>query len=75
MKRNFFSKPSHNIISIILPVLFFLCSIYLLAEAYTKKDNSDKTLRWIMLGVFTIYLILRVVRYKKEIRNEKNDQF
>ena len=74
MKRNFSSNPRRNIISIILPVIFFLCSIYLLAEAYTQKNNSNKTFLWIMLGIFMILLIQRVVSYKKGIRNEKNDQ-
>ena len=68
--QNFFIKIT-PVLFVLLSVFFILFTIIELRDAYKENDRFKMMQQGILFLAGTIYIILRFVRYRKEMQKEK----
>ena len=68
--KNFFIKIT-PVLFVLLSVFFILFTIIELRDAYKENDRFKMMQQGILFLAGTIYIILRFVRYRKEMQKEK----
>ena len=68
--KNFFIKIN-PVLFVLLSVFFILFTIIELRDAYKENDRFKMMQQGILFLAGTIYIILRFVRYRKEMQKEK----
>jgi hypothetical protein len=68
--KNFFIKIT-PVLFVLLSVFFVLFTIIELRDAYKENDRFKMMQQGILFLAGTIYIILRFVRYRKEMQKEK----
>ena len=67
-------KVLNPVLFVLLSLFFYFFSINALLDAYKQNNNSKIITGALMLFIGTIYILLKIFRYKKEIRKEKIDE-
>ncbi len=62
------------ILFVLLGIFFYFFTISALIDAYKENNNSRIITGALSILFGTIFIILRTIRYKKEIRKAKTDQ-
>ena len=68
--KKFFIKIT-PVLFVLLSVFFILFTIIELRDAYKENDRFKMMQQGILFLAGTIYIILRFVRYRKEMQKEK----
>ena len=68
--KKFFIKIT-PVLFVLLSVFFILFTVMTLLDAFKGNDRSKMIQQSILFLAGTIYIVLKIVRYKKEMQKEK----
>jgi hypothetical protein len=71
MKIENFHKSGFYLLLTLIGILLILIGVFLLLNAFSEHDNSQITIKAILLFLWIVFTISNFFLYKKERKNEK----